>query len=103
MKPLDLSEWAQALRVVSEDSLAQFGLEVLELIDRDVSEQYWELIERLEKVTGTKLNPEGEWWRLVEKIEDTYGASKERKEAKAERAKKICAAKMLPKPLEYDL
>jgi len=106
MRPFDLTEWAQSLRLASDSQLAEFGAEVLDLIDREpMADLYLELIESLEKATSKKFEPPNpdrlpECWG--EYVEALVSAKETRLEKMRERALRINAAE-IPPFLEYDL
>lgn len=113
MKPLDLAEWAQSLRTASDSQIADFAVEVLELIDLEPEAmRFRALVEELEKATDHKIDPKDPdeiSWRwgeyveaLVSKIDDHKEAAKLAYENRRDRAKKINRAEMSPKQ-EYDL
>jgi len=112
VKFLDLLEWAQSLRLASDSQLAEFGREVLDLIDLEpVALRFTELTEDLEKTFETKFDakPEEEAWRWSEHIREVSAELDEMKEAKRhaylvklDRAEKVCRAGAAS-GLEYDL
>lgn len=106
MRPFDLAEWAQSLRMASDSQIADFGREVLDLIDLEpLADRYTELIELLERATEKTFdlpNPDRlpECWGGY--VESLVKEKDERRDKMRERALRINAAE-IPPPLEYDL
>lgn len=106
MRPLDLTEWAQSLRRASDSQIADFGLEILDLIDREpLADRYTELIELLERATEKTFDPPNpdrlpECWGGY--VESLVKEKDERRDKLRERALRVNAAN-LPPALEYDL
>lgn len=82
--PQSLEEYAQFLLVGADAALADFGREILQLIDDDVSEEYWTLCDELENLTEKKF-PNNEPGKALAHLEDELSkfenSEDERKEA----------------------
>jgi len=102
MKFFDLAEWAQSLRVASDSQLADFGGEILDLLDCEpLAEHYSDLLRDLEKSTD-KTFPTNEPWRWSEYVEALVSEKEQQLEKLRERALKVNAVE-IPPALEYDL
>jgi len=80
MRPLDVVEWLQEIRMLAcrypskfPDGSADFALEALELVENDVSEEYWTLCDDLENLTDKKF-PHDEPQKALEHLETELSA-----------------------------
>ena len=70
MKPLDLREWGELLRVSAPNEIAEFAKEIIELYDdAERTADYDEILECLKKLLPQNLHGK-EIWRQFEYVED---------------------------------
>lgn len=70
MKPLDLREWGEQLRVSAPNEIAEFAKEIIELYDdAERTADYDEILECLKKLLPQNLHGK-EIWRQFKYVED---------------------------------
>lgn len=99
-KPYDLTEWLQFLWLSKDLRLAEFALELQQMVDENCTEEYWELCDEIENLTEKRF-PNNEPRQALKEIESDLSALDDYREKRLERATRV--VELLPKPLEYDL
>lgn len=102
LKPSNLEEFAQSLRLASDSQLADFDGQILDLLDcEELAQHYSDLLADLEEKAEKKY-PTNEPWRWAEFVEALLSEKDQRRDKLRERALRVNAAN-LPPALEYDL